>query len=229
MERTIGVMATAPTVTATQGPALRRPDVPGTNEAPTRGQRRVEAGARSRTHRAARLSDGELVLRCRAGDQSAWSELVSRHTSRLWHIARREGLDASAAQDAVQNTWSSLYTSLNRLDNVDAVGGWLSTAVRREAIRLSKRQRRETPLLASEADWSSTVDERLLTTERLSILRAAFARLQPSDQRLLAMLFADCEPSYVEIACELRRPIGSIGPTRARALARLAVLLQGKI
>src|SRR4051812_34373441 len=171
----------------------------------TTGAARVHDPARSsdvlvarpghvRTSRRDCMTDGQLVLACRAGDQAAWSELVRRHSQRLWQIARREGLDAAAAQDAVQVAWSSLCTSLERLENVDAVSGWLATAVRREAIRLSKRQRREAPSAAADIDWSSSVDERLLKDERLSALRDAFARLRPSDQRLLAMLFADPEP-----------------------------------
>jgi hypothetical protein len=35
------------------------------------------------------------------------------------------------------------------------------------------------------------------------------------------MLFADSAPSYETISSSLELPIGSIGPTRGRALARL--------
>jgi DNA-directed RNA polymerase specialized sigma24 family protein len=35
------------------------------------------------------------------------------------------------------------------------------------------------------------------------------------------MLVADPTPSYAEISTALQMPIGSIGPTRARALQRL--------
>ena len=47
------------------------------------------------------------------------------------------------------------------------------------------------------------------------------ARLRPRDQALLRMLVADPAPSYDEIAGTLAMPIGSIGPTRGRWLARL--------
>ena len=35
------------------------------------------------------------------------------------------------------------------------------------------------------------------------------------------MLVADPQPSYAQIAAAMHMPIGSIGPTRRRALARL--------
>jgi DNA-directed RNA polymerase specialized sigma24 family protein len=52
-------------------------------------------------------------------------------------------------------------------------------------------------------------------------LWSAFVRLPARDQRLLRMLVADPQPSYEEIGTALAMPIGSIGPTRGRALRRL--------
>ena len=61
----------------------------------------------------------------------------------------------------------------------------------------------------------------VLLAERDNALRRAFLRLQPSDQALLRLLMADPRPTYEEIAAALDIPIGSIGPTRQRALGRL--------
>jgi DNA-directed RNA polymerase specialized sigma24 family protein len=68
--------------------------------------------------------------------------------------------------------------------------------------------------------------EELLVAERDRGLWQAFKRLRPSDQALLDMLLvADPRPSYEEVSAALDLPIGSIGPTRARALERLRQLL----
>jgi len=61
----------------------------------------------------------------------------------------------------------------------------------------------------------------LLLSERDAVLWRSFERLRPSDQALLRLLTADPRPSYDEISAALDMPIGSIGPTRQRALARL--------
>ena len=64
-------------------------------------------------------------------------------------------------------------------------------------------------------------DDVVLLSERDDALRQSFARLRPSDQALLRLLMADPRPPYEEISAALDMPIGSIGPTRQRALNRL--------
>jgi DNA-directed RNA polymerase specialized sigma24 family protein len=66
-----------------------------------------------------------------------------------------------------------------------------------------------------------SADDALLLSERDEALRRGLSRLRPSDQALLRLLMADPRPAYEEIAGALDMPIGSIGPTRQRALARL--------
>ena len=70
------------------------------------------------------------------------------------------------------------------------------------------------------------VDERLLADERAQAVREALARLPWRWQRLLELLMADPPASYAEISDQLGLPVGSIGPTRGRCLARLRDLLQ---
>jgi DNA-directed RNA polymerase specialized sigma24 family protein len=65
------------------------------------------------------------------------------------------------------------------------------------------------------------VADRLLTSERHAELRRALCRLGARHQALLRLLAADPAPSYEQIGAALDMPIGSIGPTRARALDRL--------
>ena len=60
-----------------------------------------------------------------------------------------------------------------------------------------------------------------LQAERDATLWSAFGRLPSRDQALLRMLMADPQPSYEEIGAAMEMPIGSIGPTRRRALGRL--------
>ena len=73
---------------------------------------------------------------------------------------------------------------------------------------------------------SPEVDERLLADESAQVVRDAMSHLPRRWQRLLEMLMADPPVPYADISDELGLPIGSIGPTRGRCLARLRVLLQ---
>jgi DNA-directed RNA polymerase specialized sigma24 family protein len=52
-------------------------------------------------------------------------------------------------------------------------------------------------------------------------LKAALMDLRPADRRLVLLLSKDDRPDYRTISALVDRPVGSIGPTRQRALERL--------
>ena len=171
------------------------------------------------------ISDGDLVAAARAGDGSAWDILVRRHSPRLWAIARVQGLDRASASDVVQIGWLQLLKAMDRLDQPDSVGAWLNTTVKREAMRTSKRLRRDVQQSETLPSDLPPPDERLLTRERAAALRSAFVKLDETCRELLWMLAADPVPSYQEIAAMTHRAVGGIGPTRGRCLKTLRELL----
>jgi DNA-directed RNA polymerase specialized sigma24 family protein len=72
-------------------------------------------------------------------------------------------------------------------------------------------------VVADDADVAAD----LLRAERQQALRDGLAELSGPDRELLALLAADPPLSYRQISARLQMPIGSIGPTRSRCLARL--------
>lgn len=166
-----------------------------------------------------------LVRRARAGDQAAWGELIDRFSGLLWGIARLHRLGPTDAADVFQTTWLRFVEHGGRLRHPDHIGAWLATTARRECVRLLHRARTQElvrGLLSLPVDNDGTdLDEGLLRAERAAGLWRACARLSPTDRALLRMLTRDPAPSYAEIAAELNRPLGAIGPTRARCLRRL--------
>jgi RNA polymerase sigma factor (sigma-70 family) len=167
---------------------------------------------------------GECVRLARAGDPDAWSELVRTFQGLLRAVVASHRLSSADAADVVQTTWLRLAENLDRLQDPSRVGAWLATTARREAVRSLRRLARELPAEQPPEPPhrdASPVDRKLLQADRDAELWSAFARLPGRDQRLLRMLIADAEPSYEEIARALAMPIGSIGPTRGRALERL--------
>jgi DNA-directed RNA polymerase specialized sigma24 family protein len=66
-----------------------------------------------------------------------------------------------------------------------------------------------------------TAGQELLVTEARAALREAFLHLPPRCQQLIALLTEDPPLSYAEISARLSIPVGSIGPSRSRCLARL--------
>jgi RNA polymerase sigma factor (sigma-70 family) len=167
-----------------------------------------------------------LVRDAKLGDHRAWDALVARYGGMVWAVARAHRLGDADAADASQATWLKLLEHIGDVKDPKALGGWLATTARRECLRILRHSARVDPLADvggrdAIADAGPELDEGLLTSERDSHLWRAFEALPPRDQALLRMLAADPAPSYEEIGAALGMPIGSIGPTRARALVRL--------
>ena len=197
------------------GPTL----VPGAGPKPATNARASIAGTGED------VRAGTLVQAARAGDAGAWRALVDRYSPMLWNIARGFRLDHATCADVVQTTWVALAENLHLVREPDAVGGWLASTARRAGLREVCRRKRVD--LWGEfndrdmVDPAPAPDEWAATRDRDDRLRRAFRRLPERDQRLLTLLWAAPPRPYAEIAEIMGLPIGSIGPTRARALARL--------
>jgi RNA polymerase sigma factor (sigma-70 family) len=71
------------------------------------------------------------------------------------------------------------------------------------------------------AEQDPEPDTDLLRRELAETVRQGLAELPAAQQRLLELLVCERRLSYREISRILAMPVGSIGPTRARSLARL--------
>jgi RNA polymerase sigma factor (sigma-70 family) len=165
-----------------------------------------------------------MVRAATGGDQQAWHELVARYSGLVWSVARAHRLDSADAADVAQATWVKLVERIDGLDDPSAVGAWLATTARRECLAVLRRRKRQQPYdelpEGGIADDAAT-DARLLADERAALVWRAFATLPDRDRALLRLLASDPKPSYEQIGAALGMPIGSIGPTRGRALERL--------
>jgi RNA polymerase sigma factor (sigma-70 family) len=177
------------------------------------------------------LDVAALVRRAAAGDMTAWERLVEKYARLIWSITGEFKLVESDAADVAQTTWLRLLEHIDRIQSPDRVGSWLASTARHECLRCVAARKRIV-LSQDEVDLVDTaatapeVDERLLAAERDQTVRDAMSHLPRRSQRLLELLMADPPTSYTEISDELGIPVGSIGPTRGRCLARLRVLLQ---
>lgn len=180
---------------------------------------------------AADLDVTRLVRRAASGDPRAWEGLIERYGRLIWSITRDFKLVESDAADVFQTTWMRLIEHIDRIDHPDRVGSWLAATARNECLRSLAAHKRV--VLAHEDDpfdapaaYEPEIDEALLEAERAEVIREAMTHLPQRWQRLMEMLMADPPASYAEISDELGLPVGSIGPTRGRCLARLRVLLE---
>jgi RNA polymerase sigma factor (sigma-70 family) len=170
----------------------------------------------------------DLVMRACDGDQRAWDAIVERYAPLVWAICRRYRLAGADADDAGQAVWLQLVDHIGQIRDPAALPGWLATTTGRECGRIVRAARRSSPpgchVLDAEDipdEHAPLADDQLLAAERHAALREALADLPPPCQRLITLLAQDPPPSYAQISAQLGIPVGSIGPTRRRCLAKL--------
>lgn len=170
-----------------------------------------------------------LVKAAVDGDQDAWDSLVDRFASTVWAVARSYRLNGADAADVSQTTWMRLVENLHRIEQPERIGAWLATTARRESLRVIRLAGRQVPqgddfdLLPDPAP-SQSPDHYLIAEERDRRVAALVGQLPTRSQLLLRLLGGDSPLSYRDVSEALSMPIGSIGPTRARALEQLRLL-----
>lgn len=172
---------------------------------------------------------GQLLRLAGEGDRGAWNELVDRYARLVWSVARSFGLDDATAADVSQTVWLRLVEHCDRIRDPARLAGWLGTTTRREALRVLRGRRRLQPseLVDNVADRiTPQPDELLIEDETSRTAFAAFGALSERCQQLLRLLCADPRLDYATVAELIGRPIGSLGPTRARCLDQLRRLMQ---
>jgi RNA polymerase sigma factor (sigma-70 family) len=176
--------------------------------------------------RTAPVSDVQLVALvkdARAGDELAWAQIIRRLDPRLRRSLRTYRLSPADVDDVLQATWTLLYRNIDRIRDPAAVTGWLVTTVRRQALQLLQAHKRE--WLTDDPDLGlvehATPESEVLDAECHDAFLRALGTLPTRQRRLVTLLLAQPALDYAQLGSLLAMPVGSIGPTRARGLARL--------
>lgn len=185
-----------------------------------------------RPHATGRINEqavAALFVRARDGDGDALSALIRSVTPLLWQSARHQGLDRASCEDVVQTVWLRLFRAPDVIRTPAALIGWLITVTRREAWRVSSAHRREQPTEEAAVDQEmprgTNPEQMVIADERDRLLWEAINQLTPTCRELLRLVAFVDRPSYDTVAQALGMPVGSIGPTRGRCLAKLRALL----
>lgn len=175
------------------------------------------------------VSAADAFSRWRAGEARALDDLVRLLTPVLWHVVRAYGLDQHQAEDVVQSTWMTLVRKSDSIAEPRAVGSWLTTTARREAWRSSQVAGRmtvvEDEVLERRAETVPGADGAVVAADEAQRLWSQVGRLSARCQRLLRVIAFSDRPDYQGLAADLGMPVGSIGPTRGRCLAKLRDLM----
>lgn len=176
--------------------------------------------------------DRELVRACLRGDEGAWDALIERYRRLMYSIPLQAGLSSELADEVFQHVALKLLESLDQVKDAKSLPKWIATCARRESWRLAKAERRAAHESVDEqADLEDegleAHDDALARLEREHALTLALEEIgEPCESLLRALYMEDPPPAYQELAARLGKPVGSLGPTRARCLKKLGGLYE---
>jgi RNA polymerase sigma factor (sigma-70 family) len=170
----------------------------------------------------------ELLHTAAGGDPAAWEAIVRRYEPAVVAMVACYRLQEADARDATQRTWLRMLEAHRQIREPEALGGWLKTTARRECLRILGEQRRVDPLPdeTEYADAAVDVERVVVDGDQARQLRRLLATLPARSFALLSSLFQDNPPGYAQLSASTGIPVGSIGPTRARALRKLRQLVE---
>lgn len=165
----------------------------------------------------------------RSGDASAVDDLVATMTPVLWHVVRAYGHDREASGDVIQATWLGFVRLHQTIEDPQAVASWLITSARRGAAARTRTARRAVPVqdetLHAVLPDVESAEALALRDEEAARLWGAVASVDERCRKLLRVVAFMDRPDYQSLSQDLGMPVGSIGPTRARCLAKVRTAL----
>jgi len=89
------------------------------------------------------VEESALVRRLKAGDESAYEQLVREHGARMLAVARRMLRSEDEAHDAVQEAFLSAFRAIDRFEEQARLGTWLHRITVNAALMRLRRRRRK--------------------------------------------------------------------------------------
>ena len=170
------------------------------------------------------LTDEELIRRVQDGDEAAFAQLASRHSSRIWQMVVSHSRQIRDAEEIFQDIWVAVWENIGGLREVGSFGAWLrkiawTTCRRYYAAKSHNRGE----ILQSAEKLAETIDRDVLARTREIELRAAVTEAVhhlPERVRAVAVLYYLELWTVNEIAEELGLAAGTV-KTRLRQIRAL--------
>lgn len=176
------------------------------------------------------MTDAELVQQAKAGDGSAFEQLVSRHERRVYSLALRILQQEHDAEDVTQQTFLSALEHLAGFREEASFGTWLTRIATHGALKILRKHRGlptvsleeatdpepETGLVPHPeviADWRLSPEELVHRREIRQLLEEALGRLH--EKHRMVFLLRDVEGLSVRATAE------SLGLSEANVKVRL--------
>lgn len=177
--------------------------------------------------------DVELVTKCLAGHEEAWTALIRKYKRLIYSIPFRYGMGADDAADIFQAVCLDLFTELENLRRIESLRSWIISVTVHKAYHWKKQRRSsDVEIDALEQEQADAIGAtppagELERFEKEQIVREAVTQLPARCVEMVRLLFYREPPlAYVEVARRLGLATGSIGFIRGRCLQRLQRILE---
>jgi RNA polymerase sigma-70 factor, ECF subfamily len=158
-------------------------------------------------------SDAEVMLRVKAGDQSAFDYLVQKYRRPLVSFMYRMARNAAVAEDLAQEVFLRVYRSRETYEASAKFTTWLYRIATNLAVNHARDTRHERPEVQVSldepdeesgatldvADSRMTVEQNLLRRERMVAIRAKVEAL-PERQKLAVIMHKYQQMDYKQIS-----------------------------
>jgi RNA polymerase sigma-70 factor, ECF subfamily len=159
--------------------------------------------------------DPELVRLVRAGDESAFAEIVRRYSPRVFRTASRFFRRREQVEEAAQDVFLKAFTELGAFEGRGSLEGWLTRITTNTCLNLLRSAKRRPELAISdltddEAKWLDNKTAGAATERHNSIERQLVAtdladrvmdNLSPDDRLVLTLI--DGEEASVKEVVEM--------------------------
>ena len=167
------------------------------------------------SHSHEQATDLELARLARAGDESAFEEIMRRYSPRVFRFASRFFNQRSLVEEAAQEVFLKAFTELKSFEGRGSMEGWLTRITTNTCLNLLRSAKRRPELTVSdltedETTWldsnmGEAAAERHKSSER-SLVAADLAgrvlqTLSPDDQLVLTLI--DGEDNSVKDVVEM--------------------------
>lgn len=174
-------------------------------------------------------TDSALLVRIAQGDRDAFDVLYQRYARSVLGLALRRLGDRGRAEDAVQETFASIWRAAGSYEPDRGPGGPWLYAVARNAISDRGRTRPEPTAEAPDEPAAEPGPPEHVEQDWIAWrVHRALAEL-PERERVVVELAYYSELSQSEIAEFLNLPLGTVKTRTRTALARLAEMLEDEL
>jgi len=175
------------------------------------------------------LTDAELIIRTGDGDRGAFEALYRRYSRPVFGLALRRLGDRGRAEDAVQETFASIWRAARTYKPERGPGGPWLYAVARNAIVDRSRARSETPVETPEEESIAAGPPDQAEANWIAWrVHRALEELSPNERSVIELAYWS-GLSQSEVAEYLGIPLGTVKTRTRAALARLAGVLEEEL